>query len=225
MSKCTHGKHEICAECFNNLPSPADPQPASDTVEKVTWVAQEDAKGCGLAVLAMLTHQTYSDVRKHLSQLCGRENFDERGICNDEVDEYLGIKGFAVIRRFANSPFNMKPRADFPSTFAPIHFANVEQSSGSWHFIVVSKDGKILDPLTKEEKQFSDYRRVGSIAGVYPIASQQNADLSRKVRELETEAEDRHARILELEEAVNILVKEKTRTEMTLMGFNPSQDK
>ena len=56
--------------------------------------------------------------------------------------------------------------------------------------------------LTKEEKQFSDYRRVGSIAGVYPIASQQNADLSRKVRELEAKL-DRIGEMLECADTIN----------------------
>ena len=144
-------------------------------------VQQEDAMGCGVAVLAMLTGQTYQAVKAELLSEMGRPDaFAERGIDFEVINEYLRRKGFAVATLWANCPMTKKPELNFPRVFGPVHYANVEQQSGNWHFVVVTETGSILDPLLDTPPTFDHYKRVGSIRAVYDLNQKEQASTNAR---------------------------------------------
>jgi hypothetical protein len=156
-----------------------------EAARAIRYVKQEDAHGCGLAVLAMLTGQTYGQVKSDLLEMgCDRpDGFAERGIDFEVVNEYLRRKGYAITKMWANCPITKQPNSLVP--FSELCYANVEQQSGNWHFIVIQGDGTILDPLDQSPKTLQSYNRVGSITAVHKLAAQ-TASLAARVEELET---------------------------------------
>ncbi len=140
---------------------------------KISWVKQEDAHGCGLAVLAMLTGKTYESVKSDFVKLTKRppESFGERGINHIQLDAYLARCGFAISRSGQYDSFtNKKRRVWPPRAIHDFNYCEVEQAAtGNWHFVVLLRDGSILDPLMPDIRYYSDYKRIASIAGVFHI--------------------------------------------------------
>ncbi len=138
----------------------------------ITWVKQEDAKGCGIAAIAMLTGQSYVEVNSHLVKLMNRtaDSFGETGINHLHIDQYLASKGFAIVRRLSFNPFTNRKKRSWPRAFCDAAYCEVEQlATGNWHFVVLLRDGSILDPLHSERKSFGDYKRISSITGVFKV--------------------------------------------------------
>lgn len=130
----------------------------------IRHVRQEDPYGCGLACLAMLTEQTYRQVQ---AAFAGHD----RGIIDWAVQAYLADNGYAVAWKYPNRIYNNQMRADWPpALWADVHIAQVQMPAGS-HFIVVLRDGSVLDPATDAPRRWSDYGAVNSIGAVYRIAA------------------------------------------------------
>src|SRR5690349_15503101 len=134
----------------------------------IKWVGQEDQKGCGLACLAMVTGKTYQEVKADF--LC----WDNRGISEFDITSYLVDRGFVWqwIHEGCTYKREVKPdgnigtvmRSDWPpKLWANVHIAQIDVPNGS-HFIVVLRDGTVLDPLTPEPRRFETYGRVFNMA-------------------------------------------------------------
>lgn len=139
---------------------------------KVRWIKQEDAHGCGLATLAMLTGKTYGEVKADFLKYPKRfesGRFASRGITYLQIEGYLAEHGYAVARKCGWHPISVRKRKFPPKPFADVHYCEVEQFSNNWHFIVWLGDGTILDPLTDEKKTFADYKRIASVSAVVKL--------------------------------------------------------
>lgn len=136
------------------------PQDAA-VFEAVGRVAQADAMGCGIAVLAMLTGHSYADVQATLDRWSGREqDWSREGCTHYWLDRYLAGLGWFVQRRYEAWP-------ELPvEPFAPIHYASVQQPSNRGHFVVVLANGDVLDPLRKGVYRLSDWPNVNQLVGL-----------------------------------------------------------
>lgn len=132
-------------------------------------VRQQHAYGCGIASLAMITGQSYDDVREWLlaNWPGGHERSDEwlekRGTYSGIVEYYLGEHGYMwryVYRAWY--PDNWPP-----TPFAPVHLALVRQPSNNTHYVAMRADGVVLDPLTDEPRTLRDWPEVYNVAGVW----------------------------------------------------------
>lgn len=137
----------------------------------ISHVLQEDTNGCGLACLAMLTGQTYRQVRADF------ENWGGDGTTEFHITAYLADKGYAwtwlhhghIYKRELTGPDTWRTRMRDPwppPLWANVHIASVETGRGS-HFIIVLRDGRVLDPATPEPRRWSEYGRCFNIAAVY----------------------------------------------------------
>jgi hypothetical protein len=93
----------------------------------------------------MLTGQTYdatrSDIEAYGSWLGHDGDWNTNGTSRLTIDRYLVERGFYLQTRYA-AWFD-----DLTQPFAPIHYASVQQPSGQGHFVVVRRDGVVLDPM------------------------------------------------------------------------------
>jgi hypothetical protein len=128
----------------------------------VKWVAQQDPRGCVLAALAMLTEQTYAEVKAGFID-------SERGISlMFDGFTYLAEHGYAVAPKYIHYHPLKRHRDPWPvEPFADMHLCEVITSQA--HAVVMLKDGMVLDPNTPEPKRLSDYMKVNVIAGVVPL--------------------------------------------------------
>lgn len=132
----------------------------------VRWVRQEDAYGCGLAVLAMLTGRTYAEAKERVRTFQNEPcNWAANGCTHYTLDRFLAGDGWYVQRRYnAWTELSSEP-------FADIHYASVQQPSNNGHFVVVLGDGTVLDPNREGRYRLSDWAHVNQIVGLIPPAS------------------------------------------------------
>jgi hypothetical protein len=132
------------------------------------WVPQRDDRGCGLAVLAMLTGQPYEAVKLRIAADAGpsehRGDWAAEGLTVRAMDRYLARAGFAIQRLYRNMDVPWPP-----APWAPLHFAQVV-NSGGMHFVAMDAAGTILDPLHEQPRSFEDWEMVANVAGVVPVA-------------------------------------------------------
>ncbi len=132
-------------------------------------VRQEDTNGCGIACLAMITGKTYLEVRDELVY------YDGSGLANHIIDEYLADHGYAVARKFEASHWQQKKygrttREQWPvEPFADVHLCQVETWSDTNHFVVMLRDGTILDPYNEHIHSLDAYKDVWNIAGIVKV--------------------------------------------------------
>lgn len=137
------------------------------------WVMQEDAEGCAVATIAMLTGRTYKEVR---AQIDGEPwhghngDWSADGVSHITVDRLLIAHGYYLQRVYSN----MVPEWP-PPPWSPIHFAQVVQPSGRNHFVVMRADGVVLDPLHPGEHRLTDWPKVNNVVGLLAPASIVNA--------------------------------------------------
>jgi hypothetical protein len=131
----------------------------------VRWVRQEDDKGCAIASTAMLTGQTYRQVRRAFANC-----FDDEGVADHAVEEYLVRRGFALQRL---RPYSLlRGRHCKLKPFADLHFCVVASATNEVpHMVVMLADGTVLDPLTPTRKRLSDYDIVIYIAAVIQVST------------------------------------------------------
>ena len=119
----------------------------------IAHVRQEEAFGCGPACLAMITGRPYREVRdwfkgpawlnarhdgrelsKQEREVVELHDFTRHGISDWEVRNYVANHGLAS----ALLPGRVEP-------FADAHLCSVQMVNGS-HFVVLLRDGTLLDP-------------------------------------------------------------------------------
>lgn len=132
------------------------------------WVRQEDDRGCGPAVLAMLTGHSYEQVKAAISADAAGSghlgDWTKEGVTYHAMDRYLAKAGYAVQRLVRNMGGEWPPRP-----WAPMHFASVVNSGGI-HFVAMDADGKVLDPLHEAPRTFDDWEKVNNVVGVVPVS-------------------------------------------------------
>lgn len=139
--------------------------------EGVVWVRQEDAEGCGLATLAMLTGKSYGEVKADIDAQDGHGHNGDwaaRGVTRVSLDRYLITHGYYLQRRYAHF---YEPGDWPPEPWAPVHFASVKQPSGNSHFVVMDTAGRVLDPMREGEYRLTDWPEVQNVVGLLSAAN------------------------------------------------------
>jgi hypothetical protein len=130
----------------------------------VTWVQQKDSHGCVLASLAMITGQTYEQVKAGFVDWSGGISLMFDGFT------YLAEHGYAVAPKYIHYHPLKRNRDPWPvEPFADMHLCEVITSMA--HSVVLLRDGTVLDPNTPEPRRLSDYMKVNVIAGVVPVST------------------------------------------------------
>lgn len=130
-------------------------------------IQQKHSHGCGMAALAMATGKTYDEVYDWFKNPDHRKN----GITYHEVVSFLGEHGYAVNWKWPSTQHEEqnKPREKWPAEpWADVHIVEV-QNEVMYHYVVMLKDGTVLDPNTPDKKSLSDYKRVTQMIAVYKI--------------------------------------------------------
>ena len=124
-------------------------------------VLQEDTNGCGLACLAMITDQTYQQVKTEVTHI------GQHGISVHCIESYLVDRGYALSWKYLYRGYTNQRRDEWPpALWANVHIAQVRIPNGS-HFIVVLFNGEVLDPLTPAARRFEDYTEIDNIVAIY----------------------------------------------------------
>ena len=122
----------------------------------------------------MVTGQTYDEVRvwildNWVHSVMGYDApadwLADHGVTQYALDWYLGEHGFAwrrVYRAWTTGSWPPKP-------FAPVHVAQVVQPSGMAHFVVLTPDGQVLDPMCDVSRSLTDWEQVNHVQGIWAI--------------------------------------------------------
>lgn len=142
----------------------------------INYVPQEDPFGCGLACLAMVTDQTYKQVEAEVT-------YNDHGITDMAVQAYLADKGYASAWKHKWTIYTNQPRLEWPpKLWANVHIAMTYSRAGA-HFIVVLRDGSVLDPATPQARRFEEYPDVAGIGAVYRRGEQIDIRTSEQVQQ------------------------------------------
>lgn len=139
---------------------------AESCAQDVQWVRQEDAEGCAVAVIAMLTGLPYTAVREQIDTEEGhghRGDWATSGVTHITVDRFLIRHGYYLQRVYEGWEITSEWP---PKPWAPVHFASVKQPSGNSHFVVMRADGVVLDPLREGEFRLTDWPGVNNVVGL-----------------------------------------------------------
>lgn len=130
---------------------------------EMRWVAQEHPDGCGVAVLAMLTDDTYENVAAALRADPWMEG-NGFALTQPVLEKYLSDRGWYLRRVYVawQTPGCQWP----PEPFAERHYAIVTQPSGNGHFVAVEADGTLLDPLRSGSYRLTDFQSVSCLVGL-----------------------------------------------------------
>jgi hypothetical protein len=123
----------------------------------------------------MVTGLDYGEVRDTLTEFLPREKgYGDEGIHNGVVEWFLGRLGYAWRTLYAGHLHDPWP----PEPFAPVHIAQVRQPSGNTHYVVVTDDGTVLDPLDGEHKTLDlwdvpdgKFSGISNVMGIWRVAS------------------------------------------------------
>lgn len=135
------------------------------------WVGQKHARGCGVAALAMLAGLDYDAV----AATWPGWDFDKQGLYLRGMQDWLVDHGFMYAPKLRYMGWFRAPdggqveRSPWPpEPFGDVHLCEVQvaESSPVYHFVVTTRDGTVLDPLTPEPKRLSDYHQVLNVAAV-----------------------------------------------------------
>lgn len=139
-----------------------------------TLIRQQHDYGCGIASLAMISGQSYDEVRTWLLDNWpgGHERSDEwlekRGIYSGIAEYFLGEHGY--VWRYVYRAWY--PSSNWPPpAFAPVHLVMVRQPSNNSHYVVMRSDGIVLDPLSDEPKALTDWPEVSNVMGVWALTA------------------------------------------------------
>ena len=129
------------------------------------WVRQEDSHGCGAACFAMLTNRTYEGAKATIKH----DGWDRSGIAGIVLDQYFAEEGIAIARRYSH--IDGVERAVWPvAPFADVHLCQVTTVGGG-HFVILLRDGTVVDPLDPQTHSLTDYLSVMNIAGLTRIGA------------------------------------------------------
>ena len=120
-------------------------------------VRQLHENGCGPACIAMILDINYKyAVEKFIN------DFSIKGINHLHLLKILMEEGYAVIEKYGK----VQP-------FAPIHLCQIILNSSKRHFVIMSEDGLILDPLFDETQKLNNYT-VEITFGLWKVIDMQN---------------------------------------------------
>ena len=145
----------------------------------VTYVQQEDANGCGVACLAMVTGQSYRDV-KAWEGFVGKD-FRGDGMTYHDLMQYLTDHGYATALRFRWLPgcsdTGHHTRNPWPTApYAPAHIVSVRRGQ---HLVVLLHDGAVLDPYHPQPSKLADYDEVAWMLGVFDVRGEADGTVVR----------------------------------------------
>lgn len=147
--------HRITCPCKIELP--------------IRFVFQPEKSGCGVAALAMVSGKTYREALQYFSM---ERDFTESGMHNHELEEALFALGFAI-QTFtpAESRLGYSKRAKWPmdpvSNMAICQVKNLRDAL--WHYVVLLKDGRVLDPAAGVIQGLHRYPEVCTLIAVYRV--------------------------------------------------------
>lgn len=127
-------------------------------------VTQPDSHGCGPACLAMICGWSYAEAIK----LWPKVNFRKSGISRLSLDRALAKLGYAICRR-----------EDTRRPFADVHLVEVQterdikRKSASWHWVILLRDGTVLDPAETEPQTLDQYFHVRAVAAVVQVCGKE----------------------------------------------------
>lgn len=124
-------------------------------------VRQEHKMGCGVAVIAMLTGETYAEVAAAFPD----KDLAEVGVGDLEIRDY--IKGHGA--KFGEWRLESQGGGAWPpEPFEGIHLCNVHVYPWSPcnHWVLMQDDGQVLDPLCPHSLKLSDYDAVNSVVAI-----------------------------------------------------------
>jgi len=132
-------------------------------------VQQQHAKGCGPAALAMVTGIPYPEVCAWFKGI----DFNKDGIHPYGIDAFLVEHGYATARKGMYYAYIGSPRREPwpPVPFADVHICEVRvyENAPINHFVVLLRDGTVLDPLGDERRSLADFFCVHNMVGVYSV--------------------------------------------------------
>jgi hypothetical protein len=153
----TQEQHRMPCACAHELPIP--------------FIYQPEENGCGIAAIAMATQQPYAEVRKLLVMSVDLSGFTDEGVNVGQVDDMLDHLGFAWRARYQSEHRLARKRDPWPCPpWADIHLCQVRSLSDSGgHYVVMLRDGRVLDPWWGVIGGLHRYPQVHSIKSLHQI--------------------------------------------------------
>lgn len=137
---------------------------------KIEHVRQEHSHDCGIACMAMVMGVSLEEARAAYERRYPGATANGRGITQGitdvELDVVLAEEGYATARLYSGT--KDRPRTPWPPRpWADAHIACVLLANGG-HFVVLLRDGTVLDPAHDEPTTLADPRftSVQHVAGV-----------------------------------------------------------
>jgi hypothetical protein len=149
--------HTVTCSCKYELP--------------IRFVWQPDVAGCGVAVIAMVAGLTYSQARQYFTL---ERDFNAHGMYLNEIHEALNVLGFSYQIFDPNeSRIGYTPRTPWPiAAVSDLAIAQVKNlRDAAWHFVVVLRDGRALDPAFGVIQGLYRYPEVTQIIALFKHAS------------------------------------------------------
>lgn len=140
---------------------------------QIPFIYQPEENGCGIAAVAMATRRSYAEVRKLLLMSVDLSGFVlDDGVNVGQIDDLLEALGFAWQARYPNLYRLGTVRPEWPcAPWGDVHVCHVRSLSDSGgHFVVLLKDGRVLDPWWGVIGGLHRYPQVHSIKSLHPIA-------------------------------------------------------
>lgn len=147
--------HRVTCPCKADLPIP--------------FVWQPEKSGCGVAALAMVARKSYQEAKQYFTM---ERDFTETGMYEIELKEALFALGFAV-QDFTKCEARLgyAPRKEWPmkpvSNLAICEVRNLRDALQ--HYVVLLRDGRVLDPACGVIQGLHRYPRVDSIIACYRV--------------------------------------------------------
>jgi len=137
-------------------------------------VRQRHSHDCGIACMAMVMGCSLEAAAAAFDRVypgaLARGRGVSDGITYVEIDAVLAEEGYAIARLWRGPKDNRRRAPWPPEPFADAHVATVITGSGG-HFVVLLKDGAVLDPATDERRtlRHAAYVEVQDVAAVVPL--------------------------------------------------------
>lgn len=131
------------------------------------YVRSAKPNGCVVASIAMVTGETFHQVRRGMLEYW-QDKGQFEGVGDSIFEQYLAQKGYAVqyLHHEYEPRFQLRKRWP-PPPFAPIHVCDVFDEG--MHAVVMLADGRVLDPNDKTRRALTDYHRVFSVCGIWKV--------------------------------------------------------
>lgn len=134
----------------------------------INLITQKHNRGCGVACLAMITGKSYDEILED----CEAAWDEQTGLYTNIVDAYLWDHGYALRKYYSNNNWQKIKRDPWPiKPFTDIHLVHlrVYELASCEHFVIMSRDGTVLDPKLGHKPSLADYYNIYSISGIYYV--------------------------------------------------------